>query len=418
MKKAITAFVILHVATLVCAQCDGNRYRNFMFSEVVKTADIAYGENLNLEGAMEVLNMDVYEPAGDVSEERALVIVSHGGFFLTGSKEGEDVVPLCQDLARMGYVVASINYRLGIEFETPLNEPYGRTVMRALQDLRAAIRWFRQDAAGANSFGIDPEEIYTGGVSAGGFMAIHLAYLDEDEIPAYIDMSAPGLEGGIEGQSGNPGFSSEVNAIFNISGAIGDTAWIDPGENPVCLFHGDEDATVPFGSDTFFLFGIMEVVELDGSGSMNEKLDETGIPHCFEINEGYGHVPHLGNDAVYDTTLSIISNFLSHHICGDALDCSYRELETVTRVPSGAAISLPLFYPVPSEDMLFCKGCEQGDLMVLSDLSGRRLGAVVVTDSGRAALNAGALTQQVPGIYLLEVYREGRLLSCHKAVQQ
>jgi carboxylesterase type B len=57
--------------------------------------------------------MDIYQPAGDVSAPRALVVMAHGGSFITGSKTGPDVVGFCQDLAKMGYVVASINYRLG-----------------------------------------------------------------------------------------------------------------------------------------------------------------------------------------------------------------------------------------------------------------------------------------------------------------
>lgn len=330
------------------AQCE-DRYRNFLFADFVKTSDINYGHNINLDGDDEQLMMDVYVPEGDVATDRAVIIICHGGYFLGGDKALTDVVPFCEDFAKMGYVVASINYRLGVAIQPPLEGPYSQAVARAVQDLRAAIRWFRKDAAeGGNQYGIDPNQIYAGGDSAGGFMALHLAFLDENEIPSFMDMSAEGLEGGLEGESGNPGYSSEVNAVFSVSGALGDSAWVDINDTtPVCMFHGDADGTVTFDSDMFVLFGIVDVTEIDGSNSIHQKLDELGIEHCFEINEGGGHVPYQGNSAVYDTTLSIISNFLSHFICGADWDCSFREITTGINELDVKDITL---FPNPAKD--------------------------------------------------------------------
>ena len=88
-------------------------------------------------------------------------------------------------------------------------------------------------------------------------MALHLAYMDENEIPSWLDMSIPGLEGGLEGESGNPGYSSEVSGILPVSGAMGDSDWIDAGDTtPACMFHGDADLTVTIDSATFVLFGL------------------------------------------------------------------------------------------------------------------------------------------------------------------
>ena len=361
MKTFYTIAIFCLLATIVQSQCTPEgRYRDFIFPGHVKTADVNYGENIGLDGTTEQLMMDVYIPEGDVATDRAVVIICHGGYFLYGDKAEADVVPFCEDLTRMGYVVASINYRMGIEFTTPLSEPYGREVVKAVQDLRAAIRWFRKDVAeGNNQFGIDPTEIYTGGDSAGGFMGIHLAYMDEWEIPSYIDMSYPGLEGGLEGESGNAGYPSDVNAIFNISGAIGDTAWISVDDTtPACLFHGDNDQTVPFDSDMFYLFGLIEVVDLDGSNPIDQKMTELGIEHCFEVNEGYGHVAYMGNPEVYDTTLSILSNFLSHYICGVELDCDYREIQDLTSV-SELKTSDVFVYPNPASSSFVITGTDR-----------------------------------------------------------
>jgi acetyl esterase/lipase len=61
--------------------------------------------------------------------------------------------------------------------------------MRAVQDGRAAVRYFKKNVAvGGNTYKIDLNNIYFAGVSAGGFVALQLAYLDEiSEFPTYID---------------------------------------------------------------------------------------------------------------------------------------------------------------------------------------------------------------------------------------
>lgn len=306
------------------------RYREFVFSEFSELENIVYGSNFDLDGTMQELLLDVYQPLGDSETERPLVILAHGGSFMFGSKDETDVVPLAQDLVRMGYVVACMNYRLGIplfplDFEVPATE----AVVRGFHDMKAAIRFFRKDIAeNGNSFGIDNDGIYVGGVSAGGFVALHNAYMnDEENLPGYLDYSEPGLGGGVEGQSGNAGYSSEISAVFNLCGALKDTAYMEAGDPPVLSFHGTEDTVVPFGSDILYLLTAFPVTDVDGSASVAEKADELGIENCFEIHEGLGHVPHVDNTAVYDTTLSLISNFLSHHVCSEIeLDCEYREI--------------------------------------------------------------------------------------------
>lgn len=117
------------------------------------------------------------------------------------NKNDLDVQRLSEHFSKRGYVCASINYRLGISF--PYNEANTTsTVFRAVQDLKAAIRFFRKDAATANEYKIDPNIIFAGGSSAGAFTALHLAYLNEySELPSTIDTS---ILGDIEGNSGNP----------------------------------------------------------------------------------------------------------------------------------------------------------------------------------------------------------------------
>lgn len=349
MKKIILAFAIFS-GMKADAQCDGNRYLNYIFNEVQVTSNVTYGENVKYDGTSQTLLCDIYEPVGDNVSNRAAVIVAHGGFFLSGSKTGNDVVPICQRLAKMGYVAISIEYRLGVTFLADLSGPMTEAVMRGVQDGKAAVRFLRKTVAvDGNPYSIDANEIYIAGSSAGGYIALHMAYLDDmAELPAFVNTSNPGLSGELEGNSGNPGYPSDVKAIVNICGAIGDTAWIHSGDEPALLFHGTNDQTVPYGSAMQYAFGISPVVEVDGSSSINEKMNQVGLEHCFEIYEGQDHVPHMTNTFYLDTTMSIMSNFLAHHICSIPLDCNYRTISVGTEELSMEEEDNLIVYPNPA----------------------------------------------------------------------
>ena len=353
MKKILLALTVVS-AVNTSAQCDGNRYLNYIFSDVQVTSDVPYGENLKNNGTSQILLCDVYQPVGDNVINRPAVIVAHGGFFLSGSKTGADVVPICERLAKMGYVAISIEYRLGVTITANLAGPMTEAVMRGVQDGKAAVRFLRKSVAvDGNPYNIDPNEIYIAGSSAGGYIALHMAYLDEmAELPAYVNTSNPGLSGELEGDSGNPGYPSDVKAIVNIAGAIGDTAWIHAGDEPALLFHGTNDQTVPYGSAMPYAFGVAPVVEVDGSNSINENMDQIGLEHCFEIYEGQDHVPHMTNAAILDTTMSIMSNFLTHHICSIPLDCSYRTITVGTDELTELEDDL-IIYPNPANSNVY-----------------------------------------------------------------
>lgn len=333
MKKIyLTLFSItIAGASLVSAQCTGERYFNYVFpSSPVVTSNVTYGSNVRADGSTASLEVDIYEPNGDTLARRPLVLIAHGGSFIGGSKTGSDVVPICNDLAKLGYVAASVEYRLGMtNFPIPGPDSSDATeaVMRGVHDARAAVRYFRKLASmdSTNIYRIDTNNIFFAGVSAGGFIALQMAYLDEvSEIPSFIDMAGqPGLSGGLEGNSGSPGYSSNVKAIINMCGALGDTAWMKPGDEPVINFHGTNDGTVPYGSDVITLLGFYPLLKIDGSFSVNDKAVQLGIPTCFEIYEGQDHVPATTNAAYYDTTIVKIRTFLNHFVCGTPLNCNY-----------------------------------------------------------------------------------------------
>jgi len=404
----LVAISLVIYTNTIQAQCDGERFLQFTFDDVDVTSDVVYGSNTNADGNEQELNLDIYAPNGDTETNRPLIVMAHGGSFVGGSKTGNDVVPLCTDFAKLGYVAASIEYRLGASDEPgqfiPTPASATRAVWRGYHDARAAIRFFRKSVAeDGNPYGIDPERIIIAGSSAGGFIALHVGYLNSlDELPEGVDSDFPGIDEDIEGNSGNPGYTSEVAGVLNIAGAIGDSAWMDADEPPIISFHGDEDGTVPYGSDLLVFLGFIELIQVDGSFSVHAKAEELGIVNCFETHEGYDHVPHVENAAIYDTTLTKSKNFLYHLVCDAEPVCSYEPLITTTEELESGNTSI--VYPNPANQQLNVElDLSQGNDVNIHLYNS--LGALVA-DYGN--INQSLFTIErdgLPnGVYLLEIW--------------
>ena len=322
--------------------CNGARYRYLVFEDFEKIEDVVYGSNIAANGSEIDLEMDVYLPQGDTLTNRPVVVCAHGGFFMMGNNEFPDIVPICEDFARMGYVTVSISYRLGIDSWFNLQQSMQEAVLRGVHDGKAAVRFLRKShEEEGNPWGIDPDRIMMGGSSAGAFIALHAAYVDEDEIPNIINQEDPGLVGGVEGESGNPGYTSDVISIFSMSGAIGDANWIEEGDVPVVSTHGTSDNTVPYGSGPVH-FLLIDIDEADGSATVHNFADEQGLDNCFKTFIGATHIPHQWSEEYYDTTLSVISGFNSRMVCPtyDNL-CGYYDVTDVPEVDPVDPIDCP-----------------------------------------------------------------------------
>lgn len=120
------------------------------------------------------------QPGG--SGKLPVMVWIHGGSFATGS--GSQAMYSGANLARLGAVVVTINYRLGpLGFlahpELSAEDPSGASGNYGLLDQVAALEWVRDNIAG---FGGDPENVTVFGESAGGMSVCNL-------------MVSPGAEG-------------------------------------------------------------------------------------------------------------------------------------------------------------------------------------------------------------------------------
>ncbi|AXT61126.1 alpha/beta hydrolase [Aquimarina sp. AD10] len=259
---------------------DPDRYNKEVFTDF-EVATVIYGNNTTQGGVTKDLDMDIYTPKGDTETKRPLVILAHGGSFINGSKDQFKNLGLAQMLSKSGYVVGLISYRL-IDINVNANTSTVGTI-QAISDMRAAVRYFRKDNAENNTYKIDVDNVFVGGYSAGAITALHVGYINsKEEIQTVNPFLSPLFDanGGFEGDSGNPGFSSEVKGVINISGAIISTDFIQKEDPIVYSIHGTNDATVAFeGTGT----------GLKGSGPIHRKADAESITNKLNAVQGAGH---------------------------------------------------------------------------------------------------------------------------------
>lgn len=341
------SFVIAFNNLSAQIDCSGGRYTTEVFPQISVTNDVQYGTNVNHSSVSTDLFVDVYEPAGDTIAERPLIVFAHGGFFLAGDRKNDDAKLICEAFAKRGFVAASISYRLGVA-GLPDTVKLGEALYRAFQDEKAAIRFFRRNyAEQGNTYKIDTNHIYIGGSSAGGFASMHLAYMNEiSELPAYIDTTNPGMNGGLEGNSGNPGYSSAVHGVLNACGAMGEVTWIQPNDVPLSSIHGTGDATVPIDYGKV-KSGFITLNTVYGSRAIHQYMNAIGAQQCLAVFEGAEHVPYCcgaANAAAYfDSTMQHFSSFFDELLCGNQQQNCYAFSNTSTNQELSKSIT-QLYY--------------------------------------------------------------------------
>ncbi|PAW66311.1 MAG: hypothetical protein B9S34_08475 [Opitutia bacterium Tous-C1TDCM] len=259
--------------------------------------------------------LDLYLPAAAPAGGKpapALVWI-HGGGWTGGTKNENRAKEIGTTLAAAGYVVASIDYRLGAG-AWPQN----------LRDCKNAVRFLRAHAA---KYGIDPQRIAVGGGSAGGHLALMVAYT----------AGQPDLEPAAP----YPGVGSEVDCVLNFYGItniltrratdpkgvplgtskLGGAAsvfgasdaadpvlklgspvtHVRPGVPPTLILHGRADATVDH----------LQAEELAA------VLARHGVPHELHLIDNVGHTFALrnwGKKKMSRDLTPVVLAFLARHV--------------------------------------------------------------------------------------------------------
>jgi acetyl esterase/lipase len=175
--------------------------------------------------------------------------VIHGGGWTEGFGDRTDFVLPSFELAKAGYVVFNIAYRLLPEHPWPAQ----------LDDVQRAVRWIRANAA---TYGVDPQRIGSYGHSSGGHLAAFLGVRDtrDNSDPALAAFSSRvacvvDLAGDVD--LNIPYGDSESNAlIIRFLGGTADEvpdayrdaspiSWVGEDSAPFLILHATHDEWVP-----------------------------------------------------------------------------------------------------------------------------------------------------------------------------
>ena len=246
-----------------------------VFASTNRTSDVVFGEADRNAGS-QTLRMDIYTPVGDTETDRPVFVLAFGGGFTEGNRRNPLIVAVAQSLARRGYVTASIDYRF---FEnTPATEDDANiAIIEAMYDMRAAVRFLRQDAEGADIYGTRDDAIFVGGVSSGGITASFAGALDLGDGLSTNVRNFLTAHNGTDGDSStNTSVSSDIQGVFSISGGLTDFLWIDADTAPIYAAHEEYDPTVPcryaMGDAGFSLAGGCDMVQIAQSYGVDAEL--------------------------------------------------------------------------------------------------------------------------------------------------
>jgi hypothetical protein len=336
MKKSLLLlFILVSFGTMLEAQ---RRYLDPIYTaaQIRRTDSVRYALNKSLDafyflGAPrsrpQPMLTDIYQPpTTDTTTKRPLVIYLHTGNFLPinavspgGGIKDSTAIEICQRFARMGYVAASADYRIGWNPNLVQEEARRLTLInasyRGIQDVRSCIRFFKANAA---TYGIDTGKIIIFGQGTGGYLSLGAATLDNFAKIANTQygpnkffyggttMIQPAINGDINGTTFGivpttstdtftrpgdtlclpnlPDISSNFQMQVNLGGALGDLTWIDANSKPSVSFQAPYDPFAPYVDGVLFVgtaTNPQPVIRVQGADKVQRRNDTLGINNMF-----------------------------------------------------------------------------------------------------------------------------------------
>jgi acetyl esterase/lipase len=355
----------------------------FANTQIDSLKNVTYGNSLTWDGVSEDLKIDYYFPKTtiDPMPSRPFILMIHGGGFNIGAKE--DLILECRELAKRGYVVATMNYRLG-------GPVFVESVYRAQQDANAALRYSIEIAT---SLEIDTSWMFIGGMSAGSITSFFTHYMSQDDWNS-VNPTIETMLGALDTSGNNLPHTFEIDGIFNQWGASVDSATTPDELIPMISFHGALDTVVPIGE------GDLGTI---GSQILHDRLIANGICSDFTLDPEGGHVVYYtleGRKFMINRT----SCFFKSLFCDDCSD--FFSTEPVLADCSGALninesslqneVSV---YPNPFKDQLSFNNLSGNEYFYLYNIQGQ-----VIYEG--TDIQSQSFDQLSSGLYLLRVLQD------------
>src|SRR5438094_10329826 len=299
MKRlSLAVVVLLALIASAAAQTPPNVQSTVaLFQNVRTVANVVYLRANGWEG-----KLDVYAQRTQTSA--LVVIYSHGGGWVRGSKDGS--VRSALPYLAMGYSVVNVEYRLADVSLAPA----------AIEDCRCALRWV---VGHAKDYNFDVGRIVIAGASAGGHLALTTGMIPtsagfdricqeqgEPRIAAIVDFfGIADVADLLDGPNKKPfpeSWPYTVQWLGNqpnrteVAKAASPLSYVRAGMPPTISIHGDADPLVPY----------------QHSVRLQEALQKTGIAHELVTIPGGGH----GNfpPDQWQRAYTTIEKFLAAHV--------------------------------------------------------------------------------------------------------
>lgn len=260
------------------------------------------------DGNIEPLHIALVRPVDNLPDKkRPLVIGVHSGGFLSLClfepcylKYSERI--LTENFTPQGFATASIEYRLNspLDFDPPnvKDETLKEAHYKAVQDVREAIKYIFENA---DKFGVDTNNVFLIGTSAGAITVLHAAYLDNNEVPKEL------LD-----KYGRLAERQKIKGAISLAGALYDLKYLDGGDKiPLMLVHGTEDLIVP--PEKGFYLQMSHLTPVYGDKAVFEEARKKGIPAKGYFYD-YGHsYPERYKNTIFKNANDFIHSYLD---CG------------------------------------------------------------------------------------------------------
>lgn len=458
MKKHFLLWLLTGISQWSYAQ---SPYTTVQF-DVREESDVAIGTQEDFQGEQVPLLLDLYKPVGDDNCLRPLLLMIHGGAWVAGTRKDPEVIAIARQMTGMGYVVASLEYRLGhhksesyTEYTACLtdrciyiadtSEIY-RAVYRGVQDAWSALRFLSgrriQDST-------DMDNVFVGGVSAGGFVALQTALWenpahrpmesfelpdvpapDQELLSCYINpdrLSRPDLGPATQGLWMDHE-APDIRGMANFYGGIFKPDQLSIlKEKPLFLYHQTNDLIVNcnrgelLGPIYRHCLNPLNLCDRDmrmpvglGSCSIITENENRGLGvlifEDIQENGPPNGLTCLANPPTH-SILNVVrrcSNMARHFApwiaaTGNDPDSNCLRITPVLNPELRDQIT-PVFYPNPAVDHLYIDGLSPGDwqLNILS-ISGQSIRQIDWEQADKASNPKIQVSDLMPGLYILHL---------------